>query len=115
MAYDYSYVQSVQIENTTNAQLLKKTGNSYIVALAIVLGKIADKMTDNLMDLARGLDKLQAEKANGAKDPKFNGMSENELTAFMQAQTQLLNMFMQAMNTVLKTFGESNKDVARKQ
>ena len=117
-AFTYSYVQMAQAENESTAKLQKYNG-SWMVALAVVLGKIADKMTDNLLNLAQKLDKLQEDKAGmkaGDKPPKAdNGMSENELTAHMQAQTQLLNMFMQAMNTIIKTVGEANKDVARKQ
>lgn len=117
-SFSYSYVQMAQADSASNAKLSKYNG-SWLVALAMVLGKIADKMSANLMDLAKKLDKLQEDKSqmkSGDKPPKAdNGMSENELTAQMQAQTQLLSMFMQAMNTIIKSVGESNKDVARKQ
>lgn len=117
-SYSYSFVQMARTENESAGKLAKHNG-SWLVALATVLGQIADKMSANLMDLAEKLDKLQDAKADmkkGDKPPKAdNGMSENVLTAHMQAQTQLLNMFMQAMNTIIKSVGESNRDVARKQ
>lgn len=123
--FAYSYIENTKIENVNSAKLVSKAGGSYLVAMALLLGKIANNMTENLMDLAKELDKLQAAKSqklqsegykgNGSEIKGVGGMGENELTALMQAQTQLLNMFMQAMNTVIKSMGEANRDVARKQ
>lgn len=114
----YNYVQMQASDAQSQAKISKYNG-SWMVALAAIMGQIADKMSLNLMNLADKLDKLQADKADmkkGDPPPKAdNGMSENLLTAHMQAQTQLLNMFMQAMNTIIKSVGEANKDVARKQ
>ncbi|WP_133000200.1 hypothetical protein [Luteimonas arsenica] len=114
-SYTFSFVQNVQSQRQNEAQAAKGNG-SYLMALALMLGEIADKMLDRVMDLAGDLDNLQDKKAemkNDKKDP--GGMGENKLTAELQAQTQIMNMFMQAMTTVIKSVGEANKDVARKQ
>lgn len=113
--YSFSFIQNVQSQRQGEAQAAKG-GGSYLMALAIMLGEIADKMLDRVMDLADQLDNLQDKKAdikNGDKDP--GGMGENKITAELQAQTQIMNMFMQAMNTVIKSVGEANRDVSRKQ
>lgn len=114
-SYTFSFVQNVQSQRQSEVQAAKGNG-SYLMALALMLGEIADKMLDRVMDLAGDLDNLQDKKAemkNDKKDP--GGMGENKLTAELQAQTQIMNMFMQAMTTVIKSVGEANKDVARKQ
>lgn len=115
--YSFSFIQNVQAQRAGEAQAAKGGGNgSYLMALAMMLGEIADKMLDRIMDLADQLDNLQDKKAetkNGGDDP--GGMGENKLTAELQAQTQIMNMFMQAMNTVIKSVGEANRDVSRKQ
>lgn len=116
--YSFSFVTNVQAQRATEASASAggKGNGSYLMALAIMLGQIADKMLDRIMDLADQLDNLQDQKAkikNDNKDP--GGMGENKLTAQLQAQTQIMNMFMQAMNTVIKSVGEANRDVSRKQ
>lgn len=114
-SYNFSFVQNVQSQRQGEARAAGQ-GGSYLMALAVMLGNIADKMLDRVMDLADQLDNLQDEKAkikNDDKDP--GGMGENKLTAQLQAQTQIMNMFMQAMNTVIKSVGEANRDVSRKQ
>lgn len=116
-SYDFSYIENMQVERETKAGARQAAaGGSYLMALAIMLGEIADKMLERTMQLAEKLDNLQDEKAkatNDGKDP--GGKGENRLTAELQAQTQIMSMFMQAMTTVIKTVGEANKDVARKQ
>lgn len=116
-SYNFSFIQNVQMQRQGEARAAAEGGGgSYLMALAIMLGEIADKMLDRVMDLADQLDNLQDEKAkvkNDDKDP--GGMGENKLTAQLQAQTQIMNMFMQAMNTVIKSVGEANRDVSRKQ
>lgn len=114
-SYTFSFIQNVQSQRQGEARAAAGGGSS-LMALAIMLGEIADKMLDRVMDLADQLDNLQDKKAemkNKDKDP--GGMGENKLTAQLQAQTQIMNMFMQAMNTVIKSVGEANRDVSRKQ
>lgn len=118
-SYSFSFIGNVQAQRSAEAASAAgggKGNGSYLMALALMLGEIADKMLDRVMDLAGELDNLQDKKAeikNDKKDP--GGMGENKLTAELQAQTQIMNMFMQAMTTVIKSVGEANKDVARKQ
>lgn len=116
--FSFSFIQNVQAQRAGEAQSARASaqGGSYLMALAVMLGEIADKMLDRIMDLADQLDNLQDKKAdikNGGDDA--GGMGENKLTAELQAQTQIMNMFMQAMNTVIKSVGEANRDVSRKQ
>ena len=115
--YGYNFIDLVATEKQSDIKnSLNAGGGSLLMALAIMLGSIADKMLARTMELADDLDKLQDDKAkitNGGD--AAGGMGENQLTAQLQAQTQLMSMFMQAMTTVIKTVGEANKDVARKQ
>jgi len=112
----YSFIDNVRNEREGEVKGSAARGMGWMAALAHVLGKIADNMGANLLDLAAGLDKIQsAKKADPKADPDFKGMRENELTAHMQAQTQIMSMFMQAMNTIIKSLGEANTAVARKQ
>lgn len=114
-SYAYNFIQNSQVDARTKAQASKAAGGSVLMALAIAMGLIADKMTDRVFALAEKLDNIQNEKAaitNGGKQP--GSMSENLITAQLQAQTQILNMFMQAMSTVIKSYGEANTQVARK-
>lgn len=113
VTYNFSFISNVQSQRSAEAALSAgggKGNGSYLMALAIMLGEIADKMLDRVMDLAGDLDNLQKDKKNGG-----SGDGENKLTAELQAQTQIMNMFMQSMTTVIKSVGEANKDVARKQ
>ena len=130
-SYNFSFIGNVQAQRSAEAAASAggKGNGSYLMALAIMLGEIADKMLDKVMDLANQLDNIQDQKADiknehlkdngdvkkgkGARDP--GSMGENKITAELQAQTQIMNMFMQAMSTVIKSVGEANRDVARKQ
>ncbi|WP_149195351.1 hypothetical protein [Luteimonas suaedae] len=114
-SYAYNFIDNAQIDARTKAQASKAAGGSVLMALAIAMGLIADKMTDRVFALAEKLDNIQNEKAKMENNGKSPGsMSENLITAQLQAQTQIMNMFMQAMSTVIKSYGEANTQVARK-
>lgn len=112
--YSFSYVENAKSENEIKAKAAKE-GGSWLMALAAILGEIADKMMTEVVGLAKELDNLQEAQKDNPDAKSKSGMSENELTARLQGQTQIMNMFMQAMNTIIKSIGEANKDVARKQ
>lgn len=100
-----------QIKAMAKAQ----AGGSKLAQMALVLGMVADNMMDNVMDLALDLGKIQEknsklENAGGVADKE----SENQASALMQAQTQIMNMFMQALSNMIKTVGEGGATVARK-
>lgn len=110
-SFSYNYVDNTRNESEATARLAGKAAQagSWLMAMALVLGELADKMMANVVAKAEELDSAQS----GIGSPGDN--SENKLTAELQAQTQLLNMFMQAMSTIIKTAGEANTAVARKQ
>lgn len=120
MSYDLSYVEATRENSKAEIQAALrsfKNGGSVIMALAAILGAIADDMTANVMAKAQQLQDESNRNAqfaldnDGKKSPTSN---ENVLTAELQGLTQKLNMFMQAMNNVIKTLGEANGNVARK-
>lgn len=118
--YSFNYISLAQAENQIKARAAKEGGGSWLMALAMLMGDIADKMMVQTFRLADALDNVQDQKAAHAnslnpfkKDP--GSLSENRITAELQAQTQLMNMFMQAMTTVIKSVGEGNTQAARKQ
>lgn len=114
-SYGYNYIENMQMEREIKAKAAKE-GGSWLMALASILAEIADGMMEKTFALAKDLDNVQDSKASIIRGGGTPGsMSENELTAKLQAQTQIMSMFMQAMNTIIKTVGEANKDVARKQ
>ncbi len=116
--YGYNFIDLVANDQQAEVRnAIAGGGGSLLMALAIMLGTIADKMLARTMSLAGDLDNLQAKKEESGEAAQKNddGKGENQLTAELQAQTQLMSMFMQAMTTVIKTVGEANKDVARKQ
>ena len=78
MAIDYSYTQLTQAEMAEVAKLVKKNGGSYLVAMAMLLGKVADKMAEACMGMAERLDTIAGIKAD---NPKAGNLGENKLTA----------------------------------
>ena len=111
MAIDYSFTQLTQTEMREVAKLVNKNGGSYLVAMAMLLGKVADRMAEACMGMAERLDTIAGIKAD---NPKAGNLGENKLTAELQAYTQKMNMFIQAMNNTIKTMGEADSNVARK-
>lgn len=105
MSIHLSFAENARAENVANAKSASASphGGSLLMRMAMILGKIADSMGEKIIGKAEELDKPSSKK------------SENKLTAELQAQTQIMNMFVQAMNTAIKSIGEANKDVARKQ
>lgn len=104
MAIDNSFVTTSRAEAQATAKLAREAAGagSWLMAMAIILGKVADNMQGKIIDKATQLDQPGSKK------------SENRLTAELQAQTQLMNMFMQAMSSAIKSVGEANAQVARK-
>lgn len=98
-----NYAEMAQADMVAAAKLgAKGKGGSLLLQMAMVLGEIADKMAKECIDLAKQLD------GPGGK------ASENTLTAQLQALTQQMNMFIQAMTNCMKTMGEADANLARK-
>lgn len=109
MAIEFNYAQNQADKTIAEAKAMIGKGGSILVSMAMILGAIADKMSMEVIEKAEALDRNAADKKAG----KGAG-SENVLTAELQAQTQLLNMFTQAMNNAIKTMGEGNATLSRK-
>lgn len=84
-------------------------GGGWLVALAMLMGKIADNMGANLVEMAKAIDVEQNRVADGGEDSKLT-----ELNAKMNAYGQTMNMLMQAISTIIKSLGEGNTQIARK-
>ncbi len=102
---DYSQMSVDQL--AIEAKLAK--GGSWLVVLAMILGKIADKMGENLVKMAQAIDTEQQRVADGGENSKLT-----ELNAKMNAYSQTMNMFMQAVSNIIKSIGEGNTQIARK-
>lgn len=81
--------------------------DSWLVAIAKAMGKVAGGHAKKLAELSNKLEGL-----NG-KDPN-NAQLSQEITNQMQGESQMLNLLQTAFSNVLKTIGESTANMARK-
>ncbi len=102
-SFNFSFAENTLQELTNKAQSSAKTG-SWLVALATIMGEIANKMSTQMIEKASEIDT--------AAD---NEEPANELTAELTALSQLFKMFTEATNNVIKSVGEGNSAMARKQ
>jgi DNA anti-recombination protein RmuC len=117
--FTFSFNQSAEVERTNearNARAGGAQGGGWLMAIALTLGKIADAMGERMLKLAEKIDALQEkqEKDPSAKDPE-TGDGLTELNAKLQVLGQQLGQMLQMLATIVKTIGEGNKDIARKQ
>jgi hypothetical protein len=117
--FTFSYNQSVEVERTNearNARTGGAQGGGWLMAIALTLGKIADAMGERMLKLAEKIDALQAAQENdpSATDPE-TGDGLTELNAKLQVLGHQLGQMLQMLATIVKTIGEGNKDIARKQ
>lgn len=109
-----SYITAREVERTSENKSKGKGGGSWLVELAMVMGKMADRMGKDLVELAKKIDAQMAEKSKAeANGEAFEG-NLTELNAYLNANTQLLNTFMQSISTIIKSIGEGNTQIARK-
>lgn len=101
----FSYVSSVQAEQTAAARASKSGGHGWLFAIAVALGKIADNLGKQIEAKAAALD---SDIVAGKKDL-------TQQNAELQALAQQMNMLMQAISTVIKSIGEGATQIARKQ
>ena len=99
----FSYVENVRQEAQTEARVSGKS-TSWLMAFAKLMGEVANNVADQMMAKAREIDKA-------AKDEK----PSNELTAELTALSQLFKMVTEATSNVIKSVGEGNTSMARKQ
>jgi|GEM_PF-5840253 len=106
------YENTTLREGITAAKSGGKSGGSWMYALALTLGNMADKMGKQIAKTAGEIDTqtdakyIQSQKSEGGQSSSF-GISA--LNARMQVETQLLSMFMGGVSNLLKTLGEGNK------
>jgi hypothetical protein len=92
-------------------------GGGWMMALAMTLGNMADKMGEQVAATAKKIDAAtDAKFAEGkSNDGQSGSHGISALNAEMQVQTQLLSMFMGAVSNIIKTIGEGNAGLSRKQ
>jgi hypothetical protein len=93
-----------------------KAGGSFLMRLAIALGKIMDKKMNKMVELSGDISKQTSIATSGAdKDEKSNASTKlGELNGQLSAVGQELNIISNALNTAIKSVGESQTTVARK-
>jgi hypothetical protein len=101
--YTFSFVQETQQEEIARARTSGKS-NSWLMAFASLMGKVLNNISEQMMAKAREID-AAAEQEKPA----------NELTAELTALSQLFKMVSEAVNNVIKSVGEGNSAMARKQ
>lgn len=111
----FSYVNNSEIDRNAEANLSRAKGGGWMLAIALALGKIADSMGENMLDLAKQIDTLQRAQVDNPKATAADGSGLSELNARLTTLGQQLGQMLQAMSTIVKTLGEGNKDLARKQ
>lgn len=126
--FNFNFNNTAEAERTNEAQLSRagggsgSTGGGWLLAIALTLGKIADAMGERMLKMAEKIDALQekqakmdaAGKGETATDPE-TGDGLTELNARLQVLGQQLGQMLQMLATIVKTIGEGNKDIARKQ
>jgi hypothetical protein len=112
--FNFSYVASVETERAAEAKSSLGNGGGWLRAIALALGKIADSMGERMLGLAKQIDTLQREQESNP-DATVDGKGLTELNAELQVLGQQLGQMLQMMATIVKTIGEGNKDLARKQ
>ena len=128
--FNFSFVNTAEGERANEAQSARAgksggvggTGGGWLLAIALTIGKIADAMGERMLKLAEKIDALQEQqskldakgKGETARDPE-SGDGLTELNARLQVLGQQLGQMLQMLATIVKTIGEGNKDIARKQ
>lgn len=83
-----------------------KGADSFLMRLALAMGKAIDKKMDEMLETAENIDK-----AKGAGDES----QITQMSAKMQALSQEVSILTNALNTSLKSIGEASSTLARKQ
>jgi hypothetical protein len=74
-------------------------GGGFLMAIAQALGEMMDRMADNLLEFSKTL----------------GDSPTAEQTTELTAKSQMFSLFMNNASTVIKTLGEANAAMARKQ
>lgn len=101
--YTFSFVREVQGEEIARART-SGASQSWLMVFAKLMGDVMNNIAEQMMDKAKEIDAA-------AK----NEEPANELTAELNALSQLFKMVSEATNNVIKSVGEGNSALARKQ
>lgn len=116
-SYTVTYASTVSDTQAAEAKSSLGKGGGWLLAIALALGKIADGMGERMLDKAKEIDTLQQKQAKEDDQSltSDSGKGLSELNAELQVLGQQLGQMLQMMATIVKTIGEGNKDLARKQ
>ncbi|NLG58815.1 MAG: hypothetical protein GX538_01460 [Gammaproteobacteria bacterium] len=105
-SFTFSFVQNVQDDARIQSTQARTSGasTSWMMAFAKLMGEVANNIAEQMMDKAKEIDAA-------AK----NEEPANELTAELTALSQLFKMVTEATSNVIKSIGEGNTSLARKQ
>jgi hypothetical protein len=119
-----AYTNQLNLDRLTEAGGISKkgkgaaaaSGGSWLLELAVVMGKIADKMGENVVKLAKQIDSRQDAKAafENVTGKSAGSFGLSELNAMLQANTQIMSNFMQAMSSAIKAIGEGENTIAKR-
>ncbi|MBD7987302.1 hypothetical protein H9645_04600 [Luteimonas sp. Sa2BVA3] len=94
----------------------KAARGSWMVALATMLGKMADRLGDAIVDQAQKIDTEMNRQAGLREDGKeIKDSNLTQLNAEMTAMAQQMKMLQESISTIIKSIGEGNSSIARKQ
>ena len=111
-----SYVGAAEASRNSESAAAR---GSWLVALASMLGKMADRLGDAIVKQAELIDNemnRQAEVRNESKGKKsVEDSNLTQLNAELTAMSQQMKMLQESISTIIKSIGEGNSSIARKQ
>jgi hypothetical protein len=96
----------------------KAARGSWMVALATMLGKMADRLGDAIVQQAVKIDTEMNRQAGFRNDNPGKSVEDSNLTqlnAELTAMGQQMKMLQESISTIIKSIGEGNSSIARKQ
>lgn len=94
----------------------KAARGSWLVALATMLGKMADRLGDAIVDQAQKIDTEMNRQAKARSDgEEVSDSNLTQLNAELTAMSQQMKMLQESISTIIKSIGEGNSSIARKQ
>lgn len=110
-----SFNSQVEDAKATDKGSAAATG-SWLVALATMLGKMADRLGDGIVAQAGKIDQQMNKEAKARNDGEaVEDSNLTQLNSELQAMSQQMKMLMDAISTIIKSIGEGNSSIARKQ
>lgn len=111
-----SYVGQAEASRSTESAAAR---GSWMVALATMLGKMADRLGDAIVNQAELIDTEMNRQAKVRNDSDGKKSVEDstltQLNAELTAMSQQMKMLQESISTIIKSIGEGNSSIARKQ